>query len=137
MPTETPTPALPRNFLRPCILLLLRENPAHGYEVLERLRPFGFDRSDPGGLYRALRRLEGEGLVRSAWEPSGSGPERRIYELTRAGSERLHRDARALAETRDTLNAFLGRYEEFVALGGRDARTRGANAGGPTTRARA
>src|SRR4051812_1472885 len=74
MPTE---PALPRNFLRPAILLLLREDPAHGYDLLERLRPLGFQRPDPGGLYRVLRALEQEGLVRSAWEPSEAGPERR------------------------------------------------------------
>ena len=51
---------LPKNFLRPCLLLLLREQPAHGYELLERLRPLGFGRDDPGGLYRALRSLEPE-----------------------------------------------------------------------------
>jgi poly-beta-hydroxybutyrate-responsive repressor len=113
--------ALPKNFLQPCLLLLLREQPAHGYELLERLRAFGFERSDPGRLYRSLRKLEDEGLVRSAWEPSTSGPARRIYEITRAGMEELHRRARGLAEARGTLDAFLGRYEEFVALRRADA----------------
>jgi len=115
MPTTEPG-ALPKNFLRPCLLLLLREQAAHGYELLERLRAFGFEGSDPGGLYRALRRLEDERLVRSAWEPSGSGPHRRIYEITRVGMEELHGRAKALAAARGTLDAFLGRYEEFVAL---------------------
>jgi poly-beta-hydroxybutyrate-responsive repressor len=109
-------PTLPKNFLRPCLLLLLREQPAHGYELLERLRPFGFEGSDPGGLYRSLRKLEGEGLVKSAWEPSGFGPARRIYQITRAGMEELHDRAKGLAEARGTLGTFLGRYEEFVAL---------------------
>ncbi|MCA1680840.1 MAG: helix-turn-helix transcriptional regulator, partial [Actinobacteria bacterium] len=53
--TDPTQPALPKNFLRPCLLLLLREAPAHGYELLDRLRAFGFEGSDPGGLYRALR----------------------------------------------------------------------------------
>ena len=114
--TDSAQPALPKNFLRPCLLLLLREAPAHGYVLLDRLRAFGFEGSDPGGLYRALRKLEGEGLVASAWQRSGAGPDRRIYELTRAGRKELHRRAKALAETRQTLAAFLGRYEEFVAL---------------------
>ena len=113
---EPVAPSLPRNFLRPCILLLLREDPAHGYDLLERLRAFGFVESDPGGLYRALRRLEDEGLVRSAWEQSTSGPDRRRYELTRAGMEELHEQAGALASTAETLESFLSRYEEFVAL---------------------
>lgn len=110
------TSALPRDFLRACLLLLLREEPAHGYQLLDRASRLGFDRSDPGGLYRALRRLEKEGLVRSAWEPSASGPQRRIYEITRAGSEELHRRALALAASADAVQAFLSRYEEFVAL---------------------
>ena len=109
-------PVLPRNFLRPCLLLLLREQPAHGYELLERLRPLGFVRDDPGGLYRALRALERDGLVHSGWEPSAAGPDRRMYELTRAGKEELHRRAKDLATVKDTLEVFLSRYEEFVAL---------------------
>ena len=112
---STPEPALPRNFLRPCILLLLREEPAHGYDLLERLKPLGFERDDPGRLYRSLRGLEDEGLVRSAWEPSGTGPDRRIYELTREGVEQLHVASRSLGEVRELLGFFLSRYEEFVA----------------------
>lgn len=114
---STPDPGwLPRNFLRPCILLLLREAPAHGYDLLERARAFGFTRSDPGGLYRALRALEDEGLVRSAWEPSPQGPDRRIYEITREGAERLHDAARGIDSTVEVLERFVSRYEEFVAL---------------------
>ena len=111
-----PPPALPRNFQRSCLLLLLREQSAHGYELLERLGAFGFDRSDPGGLYRTLRALEEDGLVRSAWEKSETGPDRRIYELTRAGGEALHLHAKTLAAGADVLERFLSRYEEFVEL---------------------
>lgn len=116
MPTER---AFPRGFLRPCILLLLREQPAHGYDLLERVQAFGFAGDDPGGLYRALRKLEHEGLVASAWEPSTAGPERRSYRLTRAGMEELHERAKELDELRDTLGDFLSRYGEFVTLGRR------------------
>ncbi len=118
---EAATPILPKGFIRPCLLLLLRENPAHGYDLLERLGSFGFDRSDPGGLYRALRSLESEDMVRSVWESSTAGPDRRIYELTRAGMEELHRHAQALASTDDLLRIFLSRYSEFVSLPARDS----------------
>jgi PadR family transcriptional regulator, regulatory protein PadR len=109
-------PALPKNYLRPCLLLLLREQPAYGYELLERLSPFGFAGDDPGGLYRTLRALEADGLVRSAWEPSSAGPDRRIYQLTRKGMEELHRHAKELLRARETLGVFLSRYAEFVSL---------------------
>lgn len=108
---------LPRNFLRPCVLLLLRESPAHGYDLLERLRAFGFSGSDPGGLYRTLRALEEEGLVRSGWAASASGgPDRRVYEIARAGMEHLHQHVLGLEETRRVLDSLLSRYEEFVAM---------------------
>jgi PadR family transcriptional regulator PadR len=117
MPSTKPTlPSLPKNFVRPALLLLLLEQPAHGYELLERLRPFGFQRADPGGLYRNLRALEDAGLVHSAWEQSTAGPDRRIYTLTRAGREALHTHAKALAATNQTLHVFLSRYNEFVDL---------------------
>ena len=116
MRTEDTAPALPKSFLRPCLLLLLREQPAHGYELLVRLRPLSFAGDDPGGLYRALRALESDGLVHSAWEPSRAGPDRRIYELTRAGMEELHRRSKSLVRARSTLDVFLSRYGEFVSL---------------------
>src|SRR4051812_46159168 len=112
MPIRTDTGAalLPKNFLRPCVLLLLRERPGHGYDLLERLEAFGFLRDDPGRLYRVLRALEAEGLVHSAWEASESGPDRRIYELTRTGMESLHDMAGVLAGTSEILQTFLSRY---------------------------
>lgn len=118
MPTE-PAAILPKNFLRPCLLLLLREDPAHGYDLLERIQALGFDGSDPGNLYRALRSLEKDGLVRSVWEPSESGPDRRTYEITRRGMENLHQSAKAIAAGHEAVSAFLSRYQEFVALPGR------------------
>jgi poly-beta-hydroxybutyrate-responsive repressor len=111
----TPAQVLPKNFLRPCLLMLLREHPAHGYDLLERLRPMGFNRDDPGRLYRALRTLEGDGLVRSVWEKSTSGPDRRMYELTRAGMECLDESVESLKVTYEILGVFLVRYTEFAA----------------------
>ena len=102
--------AEPRNFLQCCVLLLLRERPAHGYELLERLKPFGITDGDPGNLYRRLRSLEEQGMVRSKWEISGTGPRRRKYHLTESGDARLHRWADSLTETRRLLDYYLGRH---------------------------
>ena len=65
------------------ILLLLRERPAHGYDLLERLPELiGEERVDVGNLYRVLRALEEQGLVASEWDESLPGPAKRTYELT-------------------------------------------------------
>lgn len=102
---------LPKNFLRPCLLLLLHENPAHGYDLRERLRPLGFSRDDPGRLYRALRGLEAAGLVRSKWQSSSGGPDRRTYSLTPAGEERLREAAAELKAMHEILDTFLCRCD--------------------------
>src|SRR3712207_546981 len=111
---DAPPPALPRNFLRPCVLLLLQESPAHGYDLLERLKAFGFQTSDPGGLSRMLRGREDGGLVRAAWGPPAAGPARRVYELARPGREALHDHGKALPATTEILHAFVSRYGEYV-----------------------
>lgn len=72
--------------------------------ALAQGRVYGFDIMDATGLasgsvYPALRRLEREGLVTSRWEETdpddrGRGrPTRRVYRLTKAGTERID-DAR-------------------------------------------
>jgi poly-beta-hydroxybutyrate-responsive repressor len=116
--TDLARVVLPKNFLRPCLLLLLHESPAHGYDLRERLRPLGFNRDDPGRLYRALRALEEADLVRSAWQSSAGGPDRRTYELTRAGEERLLHCAAELQAMHAILDSFLGRCLESATADG-------------------
>src|SRR5947199_10493340 len=87
---------LPRHYLRQCLLLLLAEGPSHGYDLLEQVRRLGIKGAEPGGLYRYLRLMEKEELVRAWWEPSQSGPARRTYLLTDAGSQALREAFEAL-----------------------------------------
>lgn len=101
-----------RSHLRGCLLLLIREAPAHGYDLLVQLGDFGFEGIDPGGVYRALRAMEQEGLVASAWEPSTSGPARRTYGITAAGSASLDAWAGAARQRARELEAFVDRYEK-------------------------
>lgn len=105
---------LPRNFLRPCVLLLLAEEPSHGYDLIAKLPPFGLGDTDPGGLYRTLRAMEQGGLVRSHWETSNAGPARRTYELTDEGEDWLHAWAGALTESRRIMGRFLRAYGEVA-----------------------
>ncbi len=109
--TDLARHALPKNFLRPCLLLLLDESPGHGYDLRERLRPLGFSRDDPGRLYRALRTLEAAGLVRSTWHSSTGGPDRRTYEITPEGKARLRDAAAELKAMHAILDTFLLRCD--------------------------
>lgn len=107
-----PCHALPRNFLRTCVLLLLRERPAHGYDLSDRLEPLGFGPEDHGRLYRTLRRLEDDALVDSHWASSHHGPDRRVYTLTGSGVSALHAEALELESTSHILGDFLCRCAE-------------------------
>jgi DNA-binding PadR family transcriptional regulator len=99
------------SFLQACLLLLIRERPGHGYDLAERLEPFGLAGSDAASTYRALRALEREGSVESHWTPSACGPERRVYRLTEAGAAALTRSAQALSRNRAQLDEYLRRHE--------------------------
>jgi PadR family transcriptional regulator len=107
----------PKNFARPCLLLLLAEAPAHGYELLERMRPFGFDLNDPASVYKTLRQLEGEGHVISEWELSTRGPARRVYSLTDDGRDMLDAWSLTLAKNREILGKFLQRVAGLETAG--------------------
>jgi poly-beta-hydroxybutyrate-responsive repressor len=104
----------PRNFLRPCLLLLLRERSDHGYDLVNRLRQLHVVDGDAGAVYRALRGLERDDLVRSTWETSDAGPARRTYQLTHSGVADLDRQAVLLEATHHTLHVFRGRYERLM-----------------------
>ena len=110
-PSEGCRCRLLRGFIQPRLLLQLAKQPAHGYELMETLGQTGdLASSDPGNLYRVLRGLEEEGLVRSNWDTSGAGPARRVYELTEEGLEYLDAWVVNLRETRRKLDDFLADY---------------------------
>jgi PadR family transcriptional regulator len=99
-------------FSEPAVLLLLRERPAHGYELLEALPAVtGEARVDMGNLYRVLRALEDDGLVRSEWNAQAPGPAKRTYELSDEGRRLLDEWAAALRRSRERIEGFLDRYE--------------------------
>jgi PadR family transcriptional regulator PadR len=99
-------------FAEPAVLLLLRERPVHGYELLEQLPDLTGERMDMGNLYRFLRLLESDGIVRSEWDDRAAGPSKRIYELTDEGRALLDQWASALRDSQTRLDGFLTRYGE-------------------------
>jgi PadR family transcriptional regulator, regulatory protein PadR len=111
-PGEWAVRARVERFVEPAVLLLLRERPMHGYELLERIPELvGEERVDVGNLYRALRALEEDGVVTSEWSAELPGPAKRTYELTTAGARLLDRWASALRENQALVDDLLNRYE--------------------------
>ena len=105
-------------FIEPTLLLLLREGPMHGYELLERASELGVEgRLDVGNVYRLLRSLEEEGIVSSEWDRELPGPAKRTYALTPAGRSLLDKWAEALRRAETVIDGFLERYDEGMERG--------------------
>jgi len=108
-------------FLEPCLLLLLREDATHGYNLLDALRQFGFAPGtvDASVVYRVLREMEDAGWVSSQWDTTGSGPPRRVYRVTPEGEEYLAAWIADLRRTRDEIDQFVETYMRQEAARGR------------------
>lgn len=107
-----PPPAAwsPRDILIPYVLLAVSLQRAHGYLIEEYLRSVGFFSLEMSTLYRTLRQLEKDGLLRSSWEPGPTGPARRVYSLTDVGRTWLDQWADTLGIYRRMLDQFFGLY---------------------------
>jgi poly-beta-hydroxybutyrate-responsive repressor len=90
----------------------LREESSYGYELMERLENLGFGEVNPGTLYRKLRQMEREGLCRSEWKTSDSGPARRVYTLTDGGEEYLEAWAQGCQHYQQIMDAFYQAYTD-------------------------
>jgi PadR family transcriptional regulator PadR len=97
------------------LLLLLHQEPAHGYTLLEGLGEFGLGAMDPSAVYRMLRDMEDRGWVTSTWDEEQTlGPPRRVYRITDVGDEVLAAWIEDLDETREMLNRLVSRYHSHM-----------------------
>lgn len=95
------------------ILSSLRKAPAHGFEVIKRLRDSGSGalHLKEGSLYPALYRLEKSGLIAGEWEAGESGrrgPRRRVYTITDRGAGHLDQARNEFYRFASVMTAILG-----------------------------
>ena len=107
---------LPKNFMTPWVLLVLKQWSLHGYLILQQLERMGFSGVDHATLYRELRRLEREGYVASEWEAGESGPARRVYSITDAGEEMLLGWTEVVSGYQRMINGFFDLYAQAFGI---------------------
>ncbi|WP_371863529.1 MULTISPECIES: poly-beta-hydroxybutyrate-responsive repressor [Aneurinibacillus] len=107
----------PKNLMVPFLLLSLRGWNVHGYELIQQLIKFGFPSIDQGNVYRTLRQLEKDNMVKSEWDTSAGGPAKRIYSLTDAGEQYLNSWAASLEQYQSMLDRFFTMYTGFFMPG--------------------
>jgi PadR family transcriptional regulator, regulatory protein PadR len=104
-----------RGVLDLCLLAIMAEEPAYGYEMTKRLRERGLSIVGEGSIYPLLARLEREGLVETYRATSNGGPPRKYYRPSRRGHRALAAGVSEWRATRDALDAVLRPVEAKVA----------------------
>lgn len=114
-PSRDPADSVGRN-LEPFLLFELSSAPSYGYNLVQRLKEYGFGRrtTQTSVVYRVLRSLEASGAIRSTWAARESGPSRRYYELTEAGQDLLERRLRQLRRSIERGERLLQAHEAKV-----------------------
>lgn len=94
MPKENPMkPGTGRQerYIQASILLGLLTRSSYGYELISSIQSFGFIEGEapPGMVYRHLRQMEEDNLVKSHWDTGDGGAAKRVYTITDEGREVL------------------------------------------------
>jgi poly-beta-hydroxybutyrate-responsive repressor len=106
--------AAPRHFLYPALLLLLAEEPRHGYRLVDALLQIGFGPFDRPSVYRALSDLEHDGLLRSWSAAPTAGSTRHVYGVTEQGFEALTKWMAVIQDEQSVLTTVLKRYDAVL-----------------------
>lgn len=103
-------------YLQASILLGLNVKPSYGYELIGDIQSYGFIEGDapPGMIYRHLRQMEDDNLVKSEWETRETGAAKRIYTITEEGKEVLSLWIAYMTDKAGKLNRFVQMYERIA-----------------------
>lgn len=91
-----------------CLLSLIREEPAYGYEMVRKLQTRGLRLVSEGSIYPLLSRLEKGGLIEGFLVRSSEGPARKYYRINPEGTRALEEWRGEWATFRDGVDDVLG-----------------------------
>lgn len=113
--------AAPRHFLYPALLLILAEEPRHGYRLVDSLLRLGFGPFDRPSVYRALADLQSDGLLMSWTATPIAGSRRCVYAVTEDGFTALAEWMVAVDVEQTLLSSVLKRYDAILGRQAGDA----------------
>jgi PadR family transcriptional regulator PadR len=99
-----------------CLLAVIDEGPAYGYEMTKRLRARGLSMVGEGSIYPLLGRLERDGLVQTHRAASNGGPPRKYYRLSTEGERALKAGVLEWETARSAVDGALGLVKVEVGL---------------------
>lgn len=113
-----------RGYVQFLLLLLLNEEPMHGYQLAEELQSREYVRKGrfkTGSLYTILNRMEDKGSLTSTKQESESGRPRRVYSITEDGKLHLKNGLQYMLRRK----RFLDEMEQYYRKHFPDAATDG------------
>jgi PadR family transcriptional regulator len=113
--TERRSSQLLRGVLDLCLLAVVSEEPAYGYEMTKRLHARGLSIVGEGSIYPLLGRLERDGFVDTYRAASDGGPPRKYYRASGAGQRALADGVSEWRAARDAVDRVLGLSSAEVA----------------------
>ena len=99
----------------PVLLLALYKAPSYGYELMDKLKEFGFKSHlpDQTAIYKMLKNMEEKGYISSRWDTQGPGPARHIYEITPNGIELLNSLSMEIKDNIQIYGKFIDVFEQL------------------------
>lgn len=88
-----------KGVLEGCVLKVVSEQETYGYQIVQKLKEYGFVGIVEGTIYPLLLRLDNKGLLQSRLVESDIGPKRKYYSITPLG--------------RESINEFQANWEEL------------------------
>jgi PadR family transcriptional regulator PadR len=77
-----------RGTLEFCILLMIKQKPTYGYEIISTLEKYPILAARENTIYPLLRRLQKEEFIISSWQEGVEGlPPRKYYSIINKGLE--------------------------------------------------
>ena len=107
--------------IQPAVLAILAKKALHGYRIVQSLTAmpmFKGHAPDNTGVYRFLSAMEDRGLLTSAWDLSGSGPAKKLFDLTNQGRKCLAKWVATLREYRRQIGELLEHLQRATAMPG-------------------
>lgn len=96
-----------RGTLEGCIVKIISKEETYGYEIVSKLKEYGFTDAKEGTIYPLLVRLEKKEIISSVYKESPLGPKRKYYFITKAGEEYIKQFLIAWNEVKSSVDQVM------------------------------
>ena len=106
-------------FIRPAVLTVLARNSEwiHGYLIVQKLRGMRMFKDKPAdlaGIYKLLKAMQKEGLIKARWNTPKSGLAKRELRMTSEGRDCLKLWLQTLKSYHVSINDLIGEIKDVL-----------------------